>query len=139
METYLKCPSCGYVAWQLYKVVDHPHLDKKEVYLQCSICHQICEEDSVKLVQNSDDNEKDKPLTPSSPFIKLHRINRNNDPRPVYINYNYITRIVPIDDSNDYHSSISMMNYPEWQDFRLKETTEEIIEKIKEAKDETNN
>lgn len=137
METYLECPSCGNISWQFYKVMDNPHLDKKEVYLRCTICHQICQEDSVKLVQNSDDNEKDKPLT-SSPFIKLHRINRNNNPRPVYINYNYITRIVPIDDSDDYHSSISMMNYPEWQDFRLTETAEEIIEKIKEAKDEVN-
>jgi hypothetical protein len=54
----------------------------------------------------------------------------------VYINYNYITKIVPIDDSEDYHSSISMINYPEWQDFRLKETAEEIMGKIKEAKDE---
>jgi hypothetical protein len=135
MDGYKECPTCGNTSWKFYKILDNPILDKKTVYVQCSICHLICEEDSVKLVQNSGDHEKEKPWTPS-PFIKVHRLNRNNDPSPIYINYNYITRIVPIDDSDDYHSLISMQNHPEWQDFKLKETAEEIMGKIKEDKNE---
>ena len=135
MKIYTECPGCGNICWRFYKVIDHPFLDKKEVQVKCSICGQVCEEDEVSKEIDDGDYEKDKPWTPS-PFIKVHRLNRNNNPRPIYVNFNYITRIVPIDDSNDYHSSISMMNYPEWQDFRLKETAEEIIGKIMEVQNE---
>lgn len=132
MKVYKECPTCGNTSWEFYRMVDHPFLNKKEIQLQCMICHQVCTEDDVIVEIDTGDHEKDKSWTPS-PFIKIHRVVRDSSDIPMYINYNYITRIVPIDDSNGYCSLISMQNHPEWQEFRLKETVDEIIEKIKEA------